>query len=181
MAIRNILNDSDPTLSKISREITAFNDRLHILLDDMQETLIEANGLGLAAPQVGVLRRVALIVETIVDDEDEEIYEEKIIELINPQIIYEEGTSNGIEGCLSVPGAYGFVSRPEKVRVRAQDRFGKTYEIECEGMTARAACHEIDHLNGIIFTTHTDHILTEEELEKLHEEHEEDDNSESEI
>jgi len=178
MAIRNILTDADPALKKKSREITDFNKRLHILLDDMHDTLIEANGLGLAAPQVGILRRVALIVDTIGDGEDAE---ERTIELINPVIIAEDGSQEGIEGCLSVPGSYGIVCRPETVKVRAQDRFGDTFEIECRDITARAACHEIDHLNGIVFTTLTDHLLTEEELEQLHAERAEKNAQESEI
>ncbi|MCL2365670.1 MAG: peptide deformylase [Oscillospiraceae bacterium] len=166
MAIRNILTGDEPTLQKKSRAVTEFNNRLHILLDDMHQTLEAANGLGLAAPQVGVLRRVALIVE-VIDGDGEEDFEENVIELINPKIISQEGIQEGLEGCLSVPGAYGTVCRPKSVTVRAQDRFGDTFEIQCSGMTARAACHEIDHLNGVLFTILTDHILTEEELDQL--------------
>lgn len=167
MAIRNILQEGDPTLGKKSRDITDFNERLHILLDDMHETLTEANGLGLAAPQVGVLRRAALIVDmnTKADPPIETVYE-----LINPEIIEQSGEQEGTEGCLSVPGVYGIVSRPDVVKIRAQDRNGKKFNLTCTGMTARAACHEVDHLNGILFTSLTDHILTEEELDKLHEE-----------
>jgi len=164
MAIRNILKKDEPRLLKVSRTVTDFDHRLHQLLDDMHETLVDANGLGLAAPQVGVLRRAVLIVDINYDADPPE---ETTIELINPEIISREGEIDSTEGCLSVPGMYGFVCRPEKVTVKAQDRFGKTFEVECKDMTARAACHEIDHLNGILFTSLTDHLLTDEELEKL--------------
>ena len=164
MATRNILIDGDSGLRKKSRVVTDFNKRLHILLDDMHETLIEANGLGLAAPQVGVLRRVALIVDY---DEDNESLEDQIIELINPEIISCEGEQTTSEGCLSVPGVYGIVTRPESVRVRAQDRNGKTFEFDCHELTARAVCHEIDHLEGVIFTSVAERLLTEEEMEEL--------------
>ena len=163
MAIRKILID-DPSLEKKSRVVTDFNKRLHILLDDMRETLIEANGLGLAAPQVGVLRRVVLIVDVNIESG---ALDEQIIELINPEIITMSGEQTGSEGCLSKPGVYGMVVRPENVRVKAQDRYGDEFRLSCEELTARAICHEIDHLNGIIFTSLTDHILTEEELEQL--------------
>jgi peptide deformylase len=184
MATRNILKEGDKGLLKQSRTVTDFNKRLHVLLDDMRETLIEANGLGLAAPQVGVLRRVAIIVDTSkeeeqVDDEGEENNEntssfdinEQIIELINPEIVTEEGEQKSSEGCLSIPGVYGMVTRPETVVVRAQNRHGETFEIEVSEMTARAACHEVDHLNGILFTSVAEKILTEEELTAMREEH----------
>ena len=164
MAIRNILGGDDPSLKKNSRFVSDFNKRLHVLLDDMRETLIEANGLGLAAPQAGVLRRAVLIVDTSIEAESPE---EQIVELINPEIIAKSGEQEGSEGCLSIPGVYGLVKRPDFVRVKAQDRFGAAFEIWGKELTARALCHEIDHLNGVIFTTLTDHILTEEELEEL--------------
>ena len=164
MAIRNILRGDDPSLLKRSRVITDFNTRLHVLLDDMRETLIEANGLGLAAPQVGVLRRAVLVVDPCIESDS---CEEKIIELVNPGILDCSGEQTGSEGCLSVPGVYGMVTRPECVKVAAQDRHGKPFELSAQGITARAVCHEIDHLNGVIFTSLTDHILTEEELEQL--------------
>jgi len=165
MALRNILTGDDSALQKKSRPVTDFDKRLHLLLDDMHETLIKADGLGLAAPQVGVLRRVALILHI-----DTESDEEKIVELINPEIIEQTGTQEGTEGCLSVPGVYGIVCRPEQVRLRAQDRFGKTFEITCNELTARAACHEVDHLDGTLFTSLAERILTEEELDRMHEE-----------
>jgi len=164
MAIRYILQGEDPALRKKSRVVTDYNKRLHILLDDMRETLHEANGLGLAAPQVGVLRRVVLVVEFI---RSEETLEERIVELINPEIVESSGEQNGSEGCLSVPGIYGMVTRPELVRVSAHDRYGEVFEYQCEGLAARAVCHELDHLNGVIFTSLTDHFLTDEELEKM--------------
>ena len=126
MAIRNILRDDDPALSKKSRDVIDFDKRLHMLLNDMRETLIKADGLGLAAVQVGVLRRVALIVDTSIDAI---LPEDQIIELINPKIIGSSGKQTGIEGCLSVPGVYGTVSRPDFVKVSAQDRDGNTFEM----------------------------------------------------
>ena len=170
MAIRNILRGEDPALKKHSRIVTDFNKRLHVLLDDMRQTLIEANGLGLAAPQVGVLRRAVLIVDTAIETDQPD---EQIIELINPEILENSGEQTGSEGCLSVPGVYGIVTRPDFVKVMAQDRYGNGFVLSCSQLTARAVCHEIDHLNGIIFTTLTDHIMTEEELEALAAEKEE--------
>ena len=148
MALRNILTQEDPALRKKSREVTAFNQRLHQLLDDMTETLMYADGVGLAAPQVGVLRRVALVLETNVPENENPV----LIELINPVVIEETGEQHEAEGCLSVPGEYGIVMRPATVKVRAQDRFGQIFEVSGEGLTARCFCHEIDHLDGILFT-----------------------------
>lgn len=161
MALRNILTEGDPTLNKTSRPVVKFDNRLHVLLDDMAETLSTSNGVGLAAPQVGVLRRVVLVVETNVPEGEEEY----VIELINPEIISAEGEQRGSEGCLSVPDQFGIVTRPEKVTVRAQDRYGNWFEREGEGLTARCFCHEIDHLNGILFTSLAERMLTEEEIE----------------
>ena len=161
MALRNILKEGDEMLAKHCRPVTDFNDRLHILLDDMAETMTEAEGVGLAAPQVGVLRRAVIVLETNVE-EGEEPY---IIELINPEILSSDGEQEGPEGCLSVPGVYGWVKRPEHVRVRAQDRNGETFEIEGFGLTARAFCHEIAHLEGQLFLEVSERLLTEEELE----------------
>ncbi len=140
MALRNIVQDGDPVLRKKCREVTEFNDRLHTLLDDMNETLALANGVGLAAPQVGILKRLAIV------SLDEEYYE-----LINPEIIATSGEEISPEGCLSIPGVCGTVNRPYKVTVRAQDRNGKVYEVTGEGLLARAFCHEIDHLDGVLF------------------------------
>jgi len=164
MALRNILKDDDPGLYKVSREITDFNGRLHALLDDMKETLISADGLGIAATQVGVLRRAALIVDT---SDPEVSVEDSIIELINPQIIETQGEESGSEGCLSVPGVYAMVTRPLSLKVKAVDRHGKKFELEVSGITARAVCHEVDHLDGIVFTDIAERILTDEEVEEM--------------
>lgn len=156
MALRNILTEEDPTLRKVSRPVTKFDDRLHELLDDMAETLEDARGVGLAAPQVGILRRVVVV------DVGEEI-----MELINPEIISQSGEQTGMEGCLSVPGKYGIVTRPNVVKVRAQDRFGEWYEAEGEELIARAFCHELEHLDGHLYVDKVERFLTQEELEEL--------------
>ena len=161
MARRNILTKEEPGLYKKSRPVTDFNARLHQLLDDMAETLSTENGVGLAAPQVGVLRRAVIVLETNVPEGEEEY----LIELINPEIIESSGEQYGAEGCLSVPGEYGMVRRPLNVKVRAQDRNGDFFEVEGTGLTARCFCHEIDHLDGIVFTSKCERMLSEEELE----------------
>ena len=155
MALRKIVEQGEECLTKVCRPVTEFNPRLHALIDDLIETLSDANGAGLAAPQVGVLRRVCIVL-----DEDSEEY----IELVNPEITAVSGEQTGLEGCLSVPGKWGIVTRPNVVRVRAQDRFGRHFEVEGEGLTARAFCHEIEHLDGHLYTEHIDHFLSEEEL-----------------
>ena len=158
MAIRKIVTQGDEVLTKKCREVTEFNERLHDLLDDMADTLEESGGVGLAAPQVGVLRRVVLVIND----------EEEILELINPEIIHTEGEQTGPEGCLSVPGKFGMVTRPNFVRVRAQDRFGEWFEAEGEELTARCFCHELEHLDGHLYVEHIDHFLTEEELQQYY-------------
>lgn len=155
MAIRNIVTQGDDRLSKKCRQVTDFNKRLHDLLDDMKETLEEAQGAGLAAPQVGVLRRAVIVV----DDDD------KMLELVNPEILEQSGEQSGPEGCLSVPGKWGMVTRPSWVKIRAQDRFGNWFEAEREELTARCFCHEIEHLDGHLYVEHIDHFLSDEELE----------------
>jgi peptide deformylase len=164
MALRNIVKEGDPCLTKHCRPVTDFNERLHCLLDDMADTLIDSDGVGLAAPQVGVLRRAVLVLETNV----EEGREPYIIELINPEIVSAEGEQEGPEGCLSVPGVFGYVKRPEKVVLRAQDRNGESFQVEGVGLTARAFCHELAHLDGQLFTQVADHIMTEEELDEYY-------------
>lgn len=161
MALRNILKQGDETLTKRCRPVTDFNERLHILLDDMAETMTTANGVGLAAPQVGILRRAVVVLETNVPEGEPE----RIIELVNPEILESSGEQEGPEGCLSVPGDFGMVKRPDYVKVRAQDRDGNWFEAEGVGLTARAFCHELDHLDGHMFTELCDHILSDEELE----------------
>ncbi len=143
MAIRNIRVDDDPILRKKSREVTEFNDRLFELLDDMKETMYHSGGVGLAGPQVGVLKRV--VVMDVSEDRNE------FIELINPVITFEEGVQTGNEGCLSLPGLYGVVTRPYTVKVKAQNRDGKWCLYKGEQLKARCFCHEIDHLDGILY------------------------------
>jgi len=175
MALRNILEKGDPTLEKPSREVTAFDDRLHTLLDDMRETLFVANGIGLAAPQVGALRRAVLVLDLSAlpeedEAEDEEEYEEVVLELINPVILETKGEQEEYEGCLSVPGLVGLVKRPSWVKVRAQDRHGVWIEVEGEGLMARALCHELDHLDGKLYTRLTKELIDAAKLpEKLSE------------
>ncbi len=161
MALRNILTKGEPALYKKCRPVTDFNSRLHQLLDDMKETLGGADGVGLAAPQVGILKRAVIVIETNVPEGEPEY----IIELINPEIIESSGEQEGPEGCLSVPGEFGLVKRPMKVKVRAQNRNGEWFEVEGEGLTARCFCHEIDHLDGVVFTSRCERMLTQEELE----------------
>ena len=160
MGIRNIIKKGDISLKKTSRPVTEYNARLKILLDDMRETLIEANGLGLAAPQVGVLRRAVLVADV---SGEEPVY----YELINPEIVESEGEQIGPEGCLSLPDIWGIVTRPEKVKVKAFDRDGNPFELEAEGLLARACCHEIDHLNGVLFDSVADRFLSDEEIEQM--------------
>lgn len=161
MALRKILTSEEKALYKHCREVTNFDGRLHTLLDDMRDTLMQADGVGLAAPQVGVLRRVVLVLETNVPEGGEPY----IIELVNPEITACEGGQTGPEGCLSVPGRFGLVRRPMDVTVRAQDRHGNEFEVKGHELTARCFCHEIDHLNGIVFTEIASRMLTDEELE----------------
>ena len=150
MGLRKILTDKDPALHKVCRPVEKFDGRLHRLLDDMAETLEQANGVGLAAPQVGILRRVVLV------DTGEEI-----LELINPTLLETSGEQIGAEGCLSVPGKYGLVKRPNYAKVRAQGRNGNWYEAEGEELIARCFCHELDHLDGIVYTEVMERFLTE--------------------
>ena len=157
MALRKIMTEKDPALHKVCRPVTEFNDRLHRLLDDMTETLRQANGVGLAAPQVGILRR-AVVVET---------GEENMLELVNPRILEQSGEQDGAEGCLSVPGKWGMVKRPNYVKLQAQDRFGNWFEVEAEALIARCFCHELDHLDGHLYTEKVSRFLTEEEMEQV--------------
>ena len=156
MGLRKILTDKDPSLHKVCRPVEKFDGRLHKLLDDMVETMQDAHGVGLAAPQIGILRRVV-----VVDTGD------GVLELVNPTLLETSGEELGPEGCLSVPGKYGLVKRPYYAKVRAQDRNGDWYEAEGEEIIARCFCHELDHLDGILYTQVMDRILTEEELEQF--------------
>ena len=157
MALREILTQGEPVLTKVSHPVTKFDQRLSDLLDDLKETLADAGGLGLAAPQVGILRRAVIVING----------REEMLELVNPEILSVQGEQEGWEGCLSVPGRWGNVKRPMTVRVRAQDRNGNWFEVEDTGLTARCFCHEIDHLNGRMFTQLTDRLYTSEELDEL--------------
>ncbi len=159
--VRKILELGDENLRKTCKPMPKFDLRLWLLLRDMADTMYDAEGVGLAAPQVGILRRVVVI-----DVGDER----GLIELVNPQIIATEGEQAGSEGCLSVPGRRGYVVRPNKVTVRAQDRKGKWFEITGEGLLARAFCHEIDHLDGIIYVDKMDHEIFDDDQEKTQEE-----------
>ena len=156
MGLRKILTDKEPALHKTCRPVTSFDGKLHKLLDDMRETLIESGGVGLAAPQVGILRRIFLV--------DVGLDGNEIVEFINPEILETDGEQTGPEGCLSVPGKYGLVKRPYWVKVRAQDRYGDWFEAEGEELIGRCFCHENDHLDGIVYTQVMERFLTEEEL-----------------
>ena len=155
MALRNILTVEEPVLHKTARPVTRFDAHLGELLDDMRQTLTNAGGVGLAAPQIGILRRVV-----VVDDDGE------LIELVNPEILETSGEQDGMEGCLSVPGRYGMVKRPEFVRLRAQDRDGNWFEREGEGIVAQCFCHETEHLDGHLFTEKVEEYVDIEELQR---------------
>lgn len=158
MAVRKIIEQGDEALAKRCHPVTNFDTRLAELLDDMRETLAVAHGYGLAAPQVGILRRVCLVTAS----------DGHVIELVNPEILETAGEQEGYEGCLSVPGLYGWVKRPDWAKVRAQDRNGNFFEAEDVGMSARCFCHEIEHLDGHLFTERVmGRLYTEEELDAI--------------
>ena len=159
MGLRKIMTVKEPCLHKVCRPVEKFDGKLHRLLDDMKETLAEANGVGLAASQVGILRRV-VVVDT----------GEEMLELVNPELLETSGEQVGSEGCLSVPGKYGIVKRPNYAKVRAYDRDGNEFEVEGEELMARCFCHELDHLDGIVYTEIMERYLTEEEMNGLSEE-----------
>lgn len=153
--LKTIVKKGDPVLEKKCHAVTKFDDKLACLLDDMTQTLAQSGGVGLAAPQIGICRRVVVLLDG----------DENVIELVNPEIVSSSGEQTGLEGCLSLPGRWGEVTRPMKVKVKAQDRNGNEFEVEDQGMVARCFCHEIDHLEGILFTSKCERMLTEEELE----------------
>lgn len=157
MGTRNIVKIGDDTLRKICRPQVKFDHRLAVLLKDMADTMYKAQGVGLAAPQVGILRRIAIV--DITEDHS------GLLEMVNPVILETEGTQTGREGCLSVPGRQGVVTRPMRVRAQFQDRKGQMMEIETEGFEARAICHELDHLDGKLYVDMMDRELTKEEIE----------------
>ena len=160
MSLRTILTQGDPALEKVCRPVEQFDQKLHDLLDDMKETLIDSNGVGLAAPQIGILRRVVVVMDA----------EDNMVELVNPKMIASDGEQTGLEGCLSVPGKYGVVTRPATATVRAQDRNGNFFEVSGEGIVARCFCHELEHLDGHLFVEHTQRLYTVEELEAMEDE-----------
>jgi len=162
MAIVKILTQEDPALNKVCHPVTKFDERLWGLLEDMRDTLIESNGVGLAAPQIGIIRRVVLVI----NENDE------IMEIINPEILEQRGEQEGLEGCLSVPGMSGVVKRPMYVKIKAQDRNGNWYEAEGTGLTARCFCHELAHLDGHLYVELCDRLYSNEELEQLMEDDE---------
>lgn len=153
MAIRNIVKEGDPVLSKVCRPVEKFDEKLGILLDDMYETMVDGDGVGLAGPQVGILRRVFVI----------DIGDGKL-EFVNPRITATSGEQEGSEGCLSCPGEFGITIRPMNVTVEAQNRFGDQFSLNAEGLLAKAICHENDHLDGILFKEHVIRKATMEEL-----------------
>ena len=157
MALRKIMTEKDPALHKVCRPVTEFTAPLPRLVDDITESVRPANGVGVAAPQVGILRR-AVVVET---------GEENMLELVNPRILEQSGEQDGAEGCLSVPGKWGMVKRPNYVKLQAQDRFGNWFEVEAEALIARCFCHELDHLDGHLYTEKVSRFLTEEEMEQM--------------
>jgi len=160
MALRKILVRGDRALNKPCRPVEKFDRKLHFLLDDLRETLADAGGAGLAAPQIGILRRAVIIL-----DEDE-----KMVELVNPELVEVSGEQTGWEGCLSVPGLYGQVTRPNKAKVRAQNRNGMLFEIEGEELVARCLCHELEHLDGHLYVEHVKgRLYTGEEIEAMEE------------
>jgi peptide deformylase len=163
MSIRTIVTKEDPVLGKVCHPVTKFDEKLADLLDDMKETLANAKGLGLAAPQVGILRRAVIVVDE----------EGAMLELVNPVIQDQSGEQDGLEGCLSVPGLWGYVKRPDWVKVKAQDRNGDWFEVEGTGLTARCFCHELGHLDGHLYTELCDRLYTNEELDQMLEEQEE--------
>ena len=157
MAIRTILTEGEPALTKKCHPVTKFDGKLADLLDDLKETLARAKGLGLAAPQVGILRRAVIVVDG----------DDQMLELVNPEIVDQKGEQDGLEGCLSVPGKWGYVKRPEWVKVKAQDRTGQWFEVEGTGITARCFCHELAHLDGHLYVELTDRLYTSEELDAM--------------
>ena len=158
MAIRNIREIGEEVLGKNCKMVMEMTPRTRELIEDMLDTMYEANGVGLAAPQVGVLRRACVVM-----DDDTEEY----IELVNPEIVAQEGEEDGLEGCLSIPGMWGYVKRPTWVKVRAQDREGSWFETEGSGLAARCFCHELEHLEGHMYDEHVDRLYTSEEMDAI--------------
>lgn len=160
MAVRPIIYDPDPILYKKCHPVTKFDKKLGNILTDMTQTMIHANGVGLAGPQIGYMRRVCVVLDTLDND--------KIIEMVNPEVVAIEGEQTGSEGCLSFPNKFGMVTRPRIVTVRAQDRNGEWFTVQSHDLTARAFLHEIDHLDGHVFTEKvTEYINMDEEEDEV--------------
>lgn len=157
MAKKSIIQKGDSVLSKRCHTVTTFDKKLHTLLNDMKDTLLNVGGAGLAAPQIGILRRVVIVIDA----------NEEIIELVNPELIETSGEQDGLEGCLSLPGLWGFVTRPMEATVRAQDRNGGFFTVSGSGIVARCFCHELEHLDGHMFDEHTDRLYSEKEVDEL--------------
>jgi len=157
MSKKKIIQKGDSILTKKCHPVTLFDKKLHTLLNDLKETLLSVGGAGLAAPQIGILRRVAIVL----DDNDQ------MIELINPELIETSGEQEGLEGCLSLPGMWGFVTRPMNATVCAQDRNGNTFTVSGSGIVARCFCHELEHLDGHMFDEHTDRLYSEKQLDEI--------------
>lgn len=155
MAIRNIVKEGDPILNKKARKVEKFDERLATLIDDMIETMELSDGVGLAAPQVGILKRVIIV-----------LFKDKVIEIVNPKITKRLGKQEDVEGCLSCPGEYGITVRPMKVQIEGKNRYGEDVFYEGEGLEARAFCHEVDHLEGILFKEHVIRMLNDDEINK---------------
>lgn len=157
--LREIVQKGDAILTKKCHVVTKFDKKLGMLLDDMTETLRDSGGVGLAAPQIGICRRVVVVING----------KDEVIELVNPEVVSSSGEQTGFEGCLSLPGKFGMVTRPMVVRVKAQDRNGDWFEVEDEELTARCFCHEIDHLDGHLFDERCDRLYTGEEIDAMQE------------
>ncbi|PKH09786.1 MULTISPECIES: peptide deformylase [Planomicrobium] len=158
MAIRPIVKHPSDVLEKSCEPVTTFDKNLSVLLDDMYETMIEADGVGIAAPQVGTAVRAAIV--DFREGQDP-------IEMINPELVLYEGSDTDIEGCLSFPGVFGEVERYDHIKIKAQERDGSWYELEAEGYEARAILHEMDHLDGVLFTSKITKYVTQEELDEM--------------
>lgn len=163
MARKTIIQKGDPVLNKVCHPVTKFDRKLHHLLNDLTDTLAAAGGVGLAAPQIGILRRVVVVINEAGE----------VIELVNPQIVETSGEQEGFEGCLSLKGLYGLVTRPNHVVVKAQDRDGNEFTVtsDCD-LTARCFCHELEHLDGHLFDEHTGELYTEDQLDRMMDEKE---------
>lgn len=160
MAIRKIVEQGDPVLAKVCKPVKEINDRIKVQCLDMIDTMLDADGVGLASPQIGVMKRI-FVCRPHLDDS------EKIYTMINPEITYMEGSQESVEGCLSVPGYVGAVERPELVRITALDENGESHDYEFDGFAATCICHEYDHLDGILYVDKAESVLTAEEYDQM--------------